>query len=213
MAKPESDLVPRIREKTLALLLEKAPEEITMRDIAKACNVTATSIYYYYKDKDTLFTDIKLICLANMHKSIYIQTEKKITRYKISHERSNLLYELQAGLEAFRDWAFENPRIAILVMGRFKPDAITNQKDLDTYYESMFFGKSFLEKAAESGLVHSHDTMLDTSLCVSALWGAIESVLLKLTLPQYWTKQGSIDFTNKMIDFILTSLLSKNRCE
>jgi AcrR family transcriptional regulator len=211
MAKPESDLVPRIREKTLALLFEKAPEEITMRDIAKACNVTATSIYYYYKDKDTLFTDIKLICLANMHKDIQVKTEKKITSYKISHEGSNLLYELQAGLEAFRDWAFENPRIAILIMGRFKPDAIMTQEDLDTYYESTFFGQSFLEKAAEAGIIHSYNTMLDTSLCVSALWGAIESVLLKLTVPQYWSKQESIDFTDKMIELLLTALSSKSR--
>jgi AcrR family transcriptional regulator len=211
MAKPETDLVPRIRKTTLDLLFEKAPEEISMRDIAKACDVSATSIYYYYKDKDALFTDIKVICLGNMHREIITQTEKKIAKYQKTHKESNPLQEIRSVFEAFRDWAFAHPRIAILIMGRFKPDAITNQEDLDTYYQSVFFGQAFLEKAAKAGIIHSTDTMLDASLCVTALWGAIESVLLKLTLPQYWSKQGRIEFTNKMIDFLIASLVAQHR--
>jgi AcrR family transcriptional regulator len=210
MAKKETDLAPRIREKTLELLLEKAPEEISMRDIAKACEVTATSIYYYYKDKDSLFTEIKLVCLDAMHKDLSSRIEEKIIHYQISHERSDLLTEIRSVFEAFRDWAFEHPRIAILIMGRFKPDAINNQDDMNNYYQSTFLGQSFLERGVAAGLIRSSDTMLDTNLCVSALWGAIQSVLLKLTVPDYWTEEGRILFTNKMIDLLLTSLMHKS---
>jgi AcrR family transcriptional regulator len=46
LSKPKTDLAPQISEKTLELLMEKEPEEISTRDIAKACGVTATSLYY-----------------------------------------------------------------------------------------------------------------------------------------------------------------------
>jgi AcrR family transcriptional regulator len=59
-------LVLRIKENTLGLLMEKEPEEISMREIAKVCGVTATTLYYYYKDKDTLFEEVKLECLEKM---------------------------------------------------------------------------------------------------------------------------------------------------
>jgi AcrR family transcriptional regulator len=42
-ANPE--LVLRIREKALELLMEKEPEELSMREIAKVCGVTATTLY------------------------------------------------------------------------------------------------------------------------------------------------------------------------
>jgi len=53
--------------------------------------------------------------------------------------------------------------------------------------------------------------MLDANLCIAALWGAIESVLLNRTIPQYWSKSGSVNFTDKMIDLLLESLTHKKR--
>ncbi|WP_415749215.1 TetR/AcrR family transcriptional regulator, partial [Treponema peruense] len=40
--------------------MEKEPEEIGMREIAKKCGVSATAIYHYYRDKDCLFQSISL---------------------------------------------------------------------------------------------------------------------------------------------------------
>ncbi|MCL1812270.1 MAG: TetR/AcrR family transcriptional regulator [Treponema sp.] len=215
MGKPETDLAPRIREKTLELLLEKEPEEISTRDIAKACGVTATSLYYYYKDKEALFTEVKLCCVEKMDKFISRQVTKKTWEY---HRRQgkqsrklNPLDEARIGFEAFRDWAFTNPRIALLVMGRLKADIREDPEKMNKYYQSYFFAKVLLDKAVEAGLSDSKDTLLNVSLCIAALWGAIEAVLLNRTLPQYWTKRGGLDFTNKMIDLLLTSLSSKNR--
>ncbi len=39
MGKPKTDLAPRIRGKTTELLLEKKPEEISTKDIAKVCGI------------------------------------------------------------------------------------------------------------------------------------------------------------------------------
>ena len=211
MSKPKTDLAPRIREKTLELLLEKEPEEISTRDIAKACEVTATSLYYYYRDKEALFIEIKLDCIKAMDRFILEKSGRDIAKHQKANKKSNLLIEIKAGLEAFRDWAFINPRIAILVMGRLEADTQTDPKKMEKYYKSTVFAKTILDKAVKAGISDSKDTLLDANLCIAALWCAIEMVLLKRTVPKYWSRKGSMDFTNKMIDLLLSSFISKNR--
>ncbi|MCL2765591.1 MAG: TetR/AcrR family transcriptional regulator [Treponema sp.] len=210
MGKPKTDLAPRIREKTLELLMEKEPEEISTRDIAKACGATTTCIYYYSKDKETLYMEIKIYCVGEMDKFIKNQIEKKIKKQQKSGKKSDPLMEIRAGLEAFRDWAVLNPRIALLVMGRLKADTLADPEKMEKYYKSTVFAKIVLDNAVKAGIINSKDTLLDASLCISALWGAIESVLLNRTIPQYWTKKGGEYFTNKMIDLLLTSLTRKS---
>jgi hypothetical protein len=82
---------------------------------------------------------------------------------------------------------------------------------MQKYYQSTIFAKILLDNAVKTGFLNSKDTMLDASLCIVSLWGAIESVLLNRTVPQYWSKQGSINFTDKMIDLLLESLVRKRR--
>jgi AcrR family transcriptional regulator len=141
MGKPETDLAPRIREKTLELLMEKEPEEISTRDIAKACGVTATSIYYYYKDREALFTEIKRECVEKMDKFISEQVEKGILKQHKQGKTSNPLMEARLGLEAFRDWTFCNPRIALLVMERITADTRKDAEKMNKNYTSTIFAK------------------------------------------------------------------------
>jgi len=209
MGRPETDLAPRIREKTLELLLEKEPEAISTRDIAKACGVTATSLYYYYRDRDALFTEIKLCCIEEMDRFIAEQAAKKTAAFRKAGKKITIPDEIRAGLESFRDWAFANPRIALLVMGRLQADTQADPEKMKKYYQSHVVAKTMLDKAVQAGVSKSKDTLLDASLAIAALWGAIESVLLNRTTPQYWSKRGGIEFTNKMIDLLLASLMQK----
>jgi AcrR family transcriptional regulator len=217
MGKPRTDLAPKIRDKTLELLLEKEPEEISTREIARACGVTATSLYYYYKDRDAIFTEIKLCCIEKMDEFISGRITKKLPAHNRLHRKTRAgkrplsLEEIKAGLEAFRDWAFANPRIALLVMGRLKADTQADSEKMKKYYRSTVFAQAILDRAVHAGLSDSKDTLLDASLCITALWGAIESVLLNRTIPQYWTRRGSINFTDKMIDLLIASLMRKSR--
>ena len=208
MSKPETDLAPRIKEKTLELLMEKEPEEISTRDIARACGVSATSLYYYYRDREALFMEVKLRCVEKMDEFISARLAKTQpgSRARKSDRKETPFEEIKTGLEAFRDWAFANPRVAILVMGRLKADVRDDPEKMKKYYQSYLFAKTSLDKAVEAGLSDSKDTLLDVSLCIAALWGAIESVLLNRTLPQYWSKRGGLQFTDKMIDLLITSL-------
>lgn len=199
MRAPNPDLERSIREAGLTLLMEKEPEQITMRDIARECGVSATAIYYYYADKDALLERIKLDCLASMADYIADRVQ--------TGTREEGVDGLREGLTAFRDWSFENPRIAILVMGRFKANADASPEELARYYQASGYAQKLVEKAVASGRAESIDPRLDSSLAIAAVWGAVESILMKRTWPEYWEK--GIEFTDSMIDMIAGSMARK----
>ena len=209
MPKAATNLAVFIREKTLELLLEKEPEEITTRDIAKACGVTATSLYYYYSDRESLFTEVKLCCIEKMDKAITERTAKLSEKAGKKGSGLSPLEVARAGFEAFRDWAFANPRIALLVMERLKPDTSGDPEKMKKYYRSTMFAKDIMDSLVKNGISDSKDTLLDACLCIAAIWGAIEFVLLNRTHPRFWTRRGGLHFTDSMIDLILTSLVHK----
>jgi AcrR family transcriptional regulator len=196
MRNSDSNLAEKIRQKTLELLMDKEPEEISMRELARECGVSATSLYYYYKDKEALFDALKKDCLKDMDHFIMKKTAKR-----------DPVTALRTGLGAFRDWTFANPRIAILVMGRLKANITADREELKHYYHSNMFAKQILDQAVAAGLSKSRDTLLDASLCIAALWGAIESILLNRTIPRYWNNE--IYFTNKMIDLCCKAVLDR----
>ncbi|MDR2898436.1 MAG: TetR/AcrR family transcriptional regulator [Spirochaetaceae bacterium] len=195
-ANPE--LEQKIKDTCLELLIRKEPEEISMREIAAACGVTATTLYYYYKDKESLFETVKIDCLHGM--DTYIM--KKVSESYSTAEQLRLM------LIAFRDWALENPRIALLVMSRLKPNVTASAEKLATYEQSTRAAKTLLDTAVAEGLSSSTDTLMDTSLCIAAVWGAVETVLLNRTVPEYWNRGRA--FTDRMIDLCLSVILSGN---
>lgn len=194
-ANPE--LEQKIKETALKMLLEKNPGEIGMRDIAKACNITPPTIYHYYKDKYTLFETVSITYLENL---------KSFMQERIEHEDA-AVKKLKSALEAFRDWSFKNPQIAMLIMtkNKIKDDASTN--DVDSYYICNHFGQLLLEQAIQEGSMFSDNPELDTDVVISGLWGCIEAILLKRTIPGYWQK--GVAYTDHFIKLAMQSLLSK----
>ena len=199
MRAPNPELERTIREQGFELLMEKEPEQITMRDIAHICGVSATAIYYYYADKDALFERIKLDCIAAMEETIIARVQLCAR----TDERAGTL--LREGLEAFRDWAFENPRVALLVMERIKANENAELQELAGYYRANAFAQELLEKAVAEGQACSDDPRRDSDLAIAALWGAIEAILRKRTWPEYWN--DGIAFTDSMIEAIAQLVL------
>ena len=86
-----------ILDATLKLLETKEPVEIGMRDVAKMCNVSATSIYHYFKDKNELFKKISITCLAGLRDRMEADVSKT----------DDCKEKVRFALESFRDWCFE----------------------------------------------------------------------------------------------------------
>ena len=194
MRKPNTEIKKIIKEKSLELLMQMNPEKIVMREIAAACGITATNIYHYYKDKDRLFQEISLDCLYKLNIRLTKATQKEKTIKK----------QIQSAIEAYRDWCFENPRRALLVMQGIKSADDASPEVIEEYYVCNRTGERLLKDAVRQGIAKSTNPRLDVSILVSGLWGCIESVLLKKSEPDYWEKGNT--YTDRFIKLWITSI-------
>ncbi|MFA6855734.1 MAG: TetR/AcrR family transcriptional regulator [Treponema sp.] len=197
MRTADPDLERTIITKTLDLLMDHEPDEIGMRDIARACNVSATAIYHYYHDKTELFEAVKLDCLADLKTDMEAEITAAHTTYG----------KVRASLEAFAAWCFNNPQKALLVMGRLKANTTASAEDLKTYYECSELGQRLLEQAVQEHTAVSDNPRLDTSVAVSALWGTVEAILLNRADPAYW--QSGTEYTERFITIYLSVIFPK----
>ena len=198
MRKANTEIIPQIKKKTLELLMEKNPDEIGMRDIAKVCGITATNIYHYYKDKDTLFQEIGLDSIRAVNETIKLAAQTgETTRQQIIN-----------AISSFRDWCFENPRQALLVMQGIKSADDAPAEVIEEYYVCNRTGEELLKKAVSEGEAKSENPRLDVGILVSGLWGCIESVLLKKSNIEYW--QDGKTFTDSFINMWINSIWREN---
>jgi AcrR family transcriptional regulator len=198
------DLEKKIRGECLDLLMEREPELIGMRDIASRCGVTATTIYNYYPDKDALLEAVKLDCLASMDQAIFDRAGGE----------SDPVKRLRAGMAAFRDWAFGNPRVALLVMNRFKPNLDMDENELQIYYRTQNFAlesvtAAFVSAGRRLTKRAREDAALESSLMIASLWGGIEAILLKRLHPEFWDR--GVEFTDILIDRLMAGISAKDR--
>ena len=194
MRKPNTEIKSIIKERTLELLMQKNPEQISMREIAATCKITATNIYHYYKDKDRLFQEISLDCLYELNTRLSESAQKGKT----------LKSQIQNTIEAYRDWCFENPRRALLVMQGIKSADDVSPELIEEYYVCNRTGEKLLKEAIKQGMAKSTNPRLDVSILVSGLWGCIESVLLKKSEPDYWEKGNT--YTDRFIKLWINSI-------
>ena len=194
MRNPNTEIIPLIKQKTLELLLEAEPSQIGMRDIARQCEITATNIYHYYKDKDSLFQSISLDCIRELNGRIE----------ESAKQGGTVKEQIKNAISTFRDWCFENPRLALLVMQGIKSADDAPLELIEEYYVCNRTGEELLQQAVKQGIAASSNTRLDVGILVSGLWGCIESVLLKKCEPDYWEKGKT--YTDRFIKLWLNSV-------
>ncbi|MBQ1949759.1 MAG: TetR/AcrR family transcriptional regulator [Treponema sp.] len=197
MRNANPDIIPMIKEKTLNLLMEKNPEAIGMRDIAKACGITATTIYHYYTDKDGLFQAIGLDCLLELNRRIINEVQK--------HQETR--EQILSAIGTFRDWSFENPRRALLIMQGIKSTENASPNVIEQFYTCNRTGENLLKKAVAEGRAVSENPRLDVGVLVSGVWGCIESVLLKKSDVEYW--ENGRQFTDHLISIWMKTIFKE----
>ena len=60
----------KILKTTFNLIGKKSVKDVSMREIAEACNITKPSLYYYFKDKDEICYTIVRYVLDDQNKKI-----------------------------------------------------------------------------------------------------------------------------------------------
>ena len=198
MRNPNPELINQIKEAALKLLMEKEPEQIGMRDIASECNITATNIYHYFKDKDRLFQSISLDCLNQLNERI----KENAARGK------SIKTQIKNAAVAYRDWCFENPRRCLLVMQGIKSAEGITPEQMEEFYVCNRTGEKLLREAIKQGLAKSSDPRFDVSILVSGLWGCIESVLLRKCEAEYWDSGKA--YTDRFIKLWCNSVFQED---
>lgn len=175
-----------ILDATLKLLETKEPVEIGMRDVAKMCNVSATSIYHYFKDKNELFKKISITCLAGLRDRMEADVSKT----------DDCKEKVRFALESFRDWCFENPTVAIAVLSKFSENI--GDTELPAFYVCNKFGLELFEECVRKKIAVSKNPKLDTEIMIAGLWGCIQISLSKRNDPEFWNRGK--DFTDCFIE-------------
>ena len=197
MRNSNPQLIIQIKKQTLELLMYKNPEEIGMRDIASVCGITATNIYHYYKDKNELFQAVSLDCLLELNERIKTAVKEDSAKKDLPRENGtsvSIKGKIKTAISVYRDWCFENPRRALLVMQGIKS---ATDASPDKYYVCNRTGENLLKEAIMQGLAKSENPRLDIGILVSGLWGCIESVILKKSEIEYW--ENGKTFTDRFI--------------
>ena len=195
MRLPNKELESQILNSAIELLAEKEPVEIGMRDIAKKCNVSATSIYNYFKDKNEVFMKISLSCISELKDLMSVSVTKI----------PDPVARVKKALEVYRDWCFAKPKIAILVFSKLEENI--GDEQIMNFYICNKLGENLLAECLDSGKCKSENLKLDTGIAISGLWGCIESIITKRADPEFWNEGKK--FTDRFIEIFLDSVMKK----
>lgn len=195
MRLPNPILETEILEAALELMQDKDPSQIGMREVAKKCGISATSIYNYYKDKNQLLIRISITCLTELK-------DKMTARVSKVDEKKEKVRE---ALAAYRDWCFEKPKTALLVFTKLEEEI--NDELIMNFYICNRMGEILLEDCAAENILKVEDIKLNTGIAISGLWGCIESIITKRSDPIYWNKGK--EFTDRFIDIMMETYFGK----
>jgi AcrR family transcriptional regulator len=189
---------PEIRDAILAAALAElektGPEAVTMRRVAGRAGITATTIYYYYKNRDELFEAVKFRYLDDLASRL-IGAESKTASYT---------RRIRAFMRGFADWCFDNPGPARLVMARLPADLSPSAEKLPRYYRANAAARELLAGAVESGELGSRDLELDVAVGLGALWGTVQLTLDHRFDPSLWGSGKAV--VDRAIDVFLSGL-------
>lgn len=195
MRLPNKELENQILLAAIELLMEKEPAEIGMRDVAKKCSVSATSIYNYYRDKNELFMKISLSCLAEL-------TERMKSSLK---DVEDPVEKIRTSLKVYRDWCFEKPKVAVLIFSKLEENI--GDEDIMNFYVCNRMGENLLAECKDKGIYKGNDIHLDTGIIISGMWGCIESIITKRADPDFWNE--GVAFTDRFIEMIVSTLIGE----
>lgn len=155
-AKPTKSI---ILETATTLFLQNGYKIVSMDDVAKACNVTKATIYYYYSTKADLYTDCMIVMMVRISENI-----SKVLANDLPL-KSRLYQLIQIHLSATEDIDLNN----------FMRDAKINlseeqQEQMKQSEEKMHEAiQHVLLEAMEKGEIPQHNGKFVTQLFISLL--------------------------------------------
>ena len=197
MTRPEN---PQLRQSILDIASDLVAQEgiqaATMRKIADKAGVSATTIYYYFGDRTTLFEAIKFDIIDRLVSSL----DGRIDRTAPHRE------QLVALLRSFIDWYLENTNLAELLFEKLPANLEVTEEEMGRYYRAQDFSVEIMRRARDAGVVTSPDVALDAAVALGAIYGTAKLISENRLPVQYWENpQTVIERTIEMVLLFVTN--------
>lgn len=195
MTRPENpELIAAIRKAVLELTAKKDPAAVTMREIAAACGVTPTAVYYYYENKVQLFEAVKLDIIDDLDRVLS-------AAYNRDDPAKKQLTDL---MRAFIGWYLANPGMADLIFDKLPPATGLTDERLERYYRANRHGYEIIARARQSGELAVDDVEIDTALGLAFMYGVVKLFMHKRLMPRFW--DDITPLADRMIQLLLAGL-------
>ena len=195
MTRPENPaLIAAIRKAVPDLTAKKDPSAVTMREIAAACGVTPTTIYYYFKNKGRLFAAVKLDIIDDLD-----------TILSAAYDRDDpLKKQLTDLMRAFIGWYIENPRMADLVFDKLTPATDLTEEGLAQYFKANRHAYEIISRGKQAGEFLAEDLDVDANLGLAFMYGVARLFIHRRLAPRFW--KDVTPLADRAIELFLSGL-------
>lgn len=162
MSKPSNpELVNKIKELVLSKVESEGSEALTMRWLARELNVSAPTIYYYFKDKSELLELVRNYALGELHTTLEDAVVSK----------SKPLKKLEILSVSFLNWCKEHPELFKLAFDKTYIIDSDNIEFSDKYFGTYMLLYEILFHGMEINEFRKIDPKLVSHLLFAALLG------------------------------------------
>ncbi len=160
---PNPELIENIQVVVSDLVKQKGIDALTLRMIARRLSITATTIYYYYKDKSDLINKIKI----RGHSQLDSFIAESIKPNDSCKNR------LKAVILSFVKWCAENENLASLMFAKLPEEFENTKESTDNHFK--IFGRyvAILKQGRTKGDFKITDIEQEASLGISLLYGMV----------------------------------------
>lgn len=194
---PNPQLINVIQDIVAEEILAKGIEGVTVRLIAQRAGITATTIYYYFKNKEELFDKLKFNVTHEMDDYVFGRINRNDSPEK----------QLRDLIEAFVEWSIAHPKLLDLVFNTLPPKTNLTQEEMADLYQTQNKIIELLEKTASKNGNSSFNAKLDSSIYIGLAYGVVKLYLNKRIHPEYW--EDITPLKEKMVELIFNSLNSQ----
>lgn len=195
---PNPEIIQTIKDILYQEIIDKGIDSISMRNIARKAGVTATTIYYYYKDKNSIISQIKRDGFKELADYIFSNDD---TGKKVLDRIENIL-------RSFIEWCLKNQNLTVLLFEKLPPELDLDAATLYMYEKPMYFLVDLLQEGQAKGEV---DKELNVDLIInwglSCVYGLVVMIINKRIFSEYWNKPNAL--INKTIEIIINSIKIK----
>ncbi|MCC5907166.1 MAG: TetR/AcrR family transcriptional regulator [Balneolaceae bacterium] len=185
-----------ILDATKDLLLEYGFSKLSMRKIAGRVNVTATSIYLYFKNKDDLLLALIEESIENLKKALS----------DAAGESKGVMQQLRSVSMAYINYALEHPREYEIIF-------MVRPEEMPTYPKEKFrqirSGYTLLAEVLEKGKEEQQFETDDSLLAAYAMWSQLHGVVSVIINKRLDAKVSTEEFIGQAVDQIIQGFISK----